>query len=174
MQTSVTFKNLDPSEHLKAYAQDKLKRLDKYLHNPAVAGVVLTVEKHRHIAEVNIQADRLNINGREETTDMYSAIDMVLDKLEIQVKKGKQKERERRGESAKAMLAEAAMAVEEDLAAKVEVIPIEYKPMDVEEALMQLNLSQDNFLVFTNALTDRVNVIYRRNNGDYGLIQPNN
>ena len=174
MQTSVTFKNLDPSEHLKAYVQDKLKRLDKYLHNPAVAGVVLTVEKHRHIAEVNIQADRLNINGREETTDMYSAIDMVLDKLEIQVKKGKQKERERRGESPKAMLAEAAMAVEEDLSAKVEVIPIEYKPMDVEEALMQLNLSQDSFLVFTNARTDRVNVIYRRNNGDYGLIQPNN
>ena len=174
MQTSVTFKNLDPSEHLKAYAQDKLKRLDKYLYNPAAANVVLMVEKHRHIAEVNIAGDRLNINGREETTDMYSAIDMVLDKIEAQVKKGKQKVRERRGESPKAILAEAAMAVENDSTGRVQVMPIEYKPMDVEEAVMQMNLSNDSFLVFTNALTDRVNVLYRRKNGDYGLIQPNN
>jgi putative sigma-54 modulation protein len=173
MQTSVTFKNLDPSEHLKAYAQDKLKRLDKYFHNPATAAVVLTVEKHRHIAEANIQADRLTINGREETTDMYSAIDMVLDKIEAQVRKGKQKERERRGESPKTMLAEAALAVESDTLPRVRVMPIDYKPMDVEEALEQLDLSEENFLVFTNAQTDRVNVLYRRSNGDYGLIQPN-
>ena len=173
MQTSVTFKSLDPSEHLKAYVQDKLKRLDKYFHNPSVAGVVLTVEKHRHIAEVNIQADRLNINGREETTDMYSAIDMVLDKIEAQVRKGKQKERERRGESPKTMLAEAAMAIESDGPPRVRAIPIDYKPMDVEEAVMQLDLSDESFLVFTNAQTDRVNVLYRRNNGDYGLIHPN-
>jgi putative sigma-54 modulation protein len=56
---------------------------------------------------------------------------------------------------------------------RVEVMSIEYKPMDVEEAVMQLNLSKDAFLVFTNAHTDRVNVLYRRRNGDFGLIQPN-
>ncbi len=110
MQTSVTFKNLDSSEHLKAYVRDKLTRLDKYLHNPAEANVVLSVEKHRHIAEVNILGDRLSINGTEETTDMYSAIDMVMDKIEAQIKKGKQKVRERRGESPKEMLADAALA----------------------------------------------------------------
>jgi putative sigma-54 modulation protein len=172
MQTSVTFKNLDPSEHLKAYVREKLTRLDKYLHNPAEANVVLSVEKHRHIAEVNILGDRLSVNGTEETTDMYSAIDMVVDKIEAQIKKGKQKERERRGESPKAMLADAAMAVESDATGRVEVMSIDYKPMDVEEAVMQLNLSDDAFLVFTNARTDRVNVLYRRRNGDYGLIEP--
>ncbi len=174
MQTSVTFKNLEPSEHLKAYIQDKLTRLDKYLHNPAEANVVLSVEKHRHIAEVNILGDRLSINGAEETTDMYSAIDMVLDKMEAQIKKGKQKVRERRGESPKTMLADAAMAIDTEGAGRVEVMSIDYKPMDVEEAVMQLNLSDDTFLVFTNARTDRVNVLYRRRNGDYGLIQPSN
>jgi putative sigma-54 modulation protein len=175
MQTSVTFKNLNPSEHLKAYIQDKLTRLDKYLHNPAEANVVLSVEKHRHIAEVNILGDRLSINGTEETTDMYSAIDMVLDKMEAQIKKGKQKVRERRGESPKTMLADAAMAAEADAAAgRVEIMSIDYKPMDVEEAVMQMNLSDDAFLVFTNARTDRVNVLYRRRNGDFGLIQPSN
>ena len=96
MQTYVTFKNLDPSEHLKAYVSDKLDRFDKFLDNPAEANVVLAVEKFRHIAEINISGDRLNINGREETEDMYSAIDMVLDKLGQQIKKHKQKIRERR------------------------------------------------------------------------------
>ena len=174
MQTSVTFKNLDASEHLKAYVQEKLERFDRFLNNPAAASVVLSVEKHRHIAEINIEGDRLSINGKEETTDMYSAIDMVLDKLEAQLKKGKQKVRERRGGIPKAMLAEAAMAVEDEGVGRVRLRPIEYKPMDVEEAVEQLNLSDDAFLVFTNARTERVNVLYRRKDGDYGLIHPAN
>ena len=84
MQTSVTFKNVDSSEDLKSYVMDKLNRLDKYLYNPAEANVVLLVEKFRHIAEIKITGDRLNVNGKEETGDLYSAIDMVLDKLEKQ------------------------------------------------------------------------------------------
>ncbi|MBU1399331.1 MAG: ribosome-associated translation inhibitor RaiA, partial [Proteobacteria bacterium] len=91
MQTSVTFKNLDPSDNLKSYVGDKLDKLDKFLDNPAEATVVLSIEKFRHIAEVNITGDRLNIFGKEETSDMYAAIDMVLDKLEKQIKKSKQK-----------------------------------------------------------------------------------
>ncbi|MGD9193927.1 MAG: ribosome-associated translation inhibitor RaiA, partial [Desulfobacterales bacterium] len=94
MQTSVTFKNLDPSENLKSYVSDKLDRFDKFLDNPAEANVVLSVEKFRHIAEINIGGDRLTIIGKEETDDMYSAIDMVLDKLEKQIKKNKQKIRD--------------------------------------------------------------------------------
>ena len=96
MQTSVTFKNLDPTDTLKSYVRDKLDRFDRLLDNPAEANVVLLVEKFRHIAEININGDRLTINGKEETNDMYSAIDMVLDKLEKQIKKNKQKIRERR------------------------------------------------------------------------------
>ena len=106
MQTTVTFKNIDPSDNLKAYVSDKLDRFDKFLDNPAEASVVLSVEKFRHIAEIKITGDRLNINGKEETNDMYSAIDMVLDKLEKQIKKNKQKTRERRG-GAKARVVDA-------------------------------------------------------------------
>lgn len=175
MQTSVTFKNLDPSDHLKSYAGEKLDRLDKFLDNPAEANVVLTVEKFRHIAEIIILGDRLNLIGKEETNDMYSAIDMALDKLEKQIKKNKQKIRERRSgskTSAKEMLAEAIAVSKEDLAVQVKIKHIEYKPMDIEEAVLQMNLVKDNFLVFTNARTNQVNVLYRRNDGDYGLIQP--
>ena len=175
MQTSVTFKNLDSSDNLRSYVADKLDRFDKYLYNPAEANVVLSVEKFRHIAEINISGDRLNINGKEETENMYAAIDMVLDKLESQIKKNKEKTRERRAglkfrdktESA----AEVSLA-EEDLERQVKITTIEYKPMDVEEAVMQMDLVDDNFLVFTNARTDSINVLYRRKDGHFGLIQP--
>lgn len=174
MQTSVTFKNLDPSDHLKAYVSEKLDRFDRLLDNPAEANVVLSVEKFRHIAEINIVGDRLNIIGREEINDMYSAIDMVLDKLEKQIKKNKQKSRDRRTETnIKEISERAAMAtVEEDLTPRIHVQPIEYKPMDVEEAVMQMELVSDSFLVFTDAKTEKVNVLYRRRDGHFGLIQP--
>ena len=175
MQTSVTFKNLDPSENLKSYVGGKLDRFDKYLDNPAEASVVLSVEKFRHIAEVNISGDRLRINGKEETNDMYSAIDMVLDKLEKQIKKSKQKIRDRRGGAKVADAVSEDVTFPDDETTKQLIVKnIDYKPMDAEEAMMQMELVKNNFLVFTNARTDRVNVLYRRKDGHYGLIQPSN
>ncbi len=178
MQTSVTFKNIDPSDHLRSFIQDKLDRFDKLLDNPAEANVVLSVEKFRHIAEVNLVGDRLNINGKEETNDMYSSIDMVIDKLESQIKKSKQKTRKGRADAKKTKGKSKGMAfdsmaypVDED-SPRVRIQNIEYKPMDIEEAVMQLDLVDDHFFVFTNAQTERVNVLYRRKDGDYGLIQP--
>jgi len=178
MQTSVTFKNIDPSEHLKSYISNKLDRFDKFLDNPAEANVVLSVEKFRHIAEVHITGDKLRINGKEETNDMYSAIDMVLDKLEKQIKKNKEKMR--RSSAKKARVTDvitddevfSSPAEDEAAERQLKVKTIEYKPMGVEEAVMQMDLSKDNFLVFTNAKTDRVNVLYQRRDGHYGLIQP--
>jgi len=175
MQTSVTFKNLDPSDHLKSYVGDKLDRFDKFLDNPAEANVVLAVEKFRHIAEINISGDRLSINGKEETVDMYSAIDMVLDKLEKQIKKNKEKIRERRSASKnrnRSMLDEVSNPPDEDIERQVKIRNIEYKPMDIEEAVLQMDLVEDNFLVFTNARSDQINVLYRRRDGHFGLIQP--
>jgi putative sigma-54 modulation protein len=175
MQTSVTFKNLDPSEHLKSYVSEKLDRFDNYLDNPAEASVVLSVQKFRHIAEVNIIGDRLKINGKEETNDMYSAIDMVLDKLESQIKKNKEKIRERRtGSKGRARVKReiSPELVQTRPQPRIKVENIEYKPMDVEEAVLQMDLVKDNFIVFTNAKTDKVNVLYRRKDGDHGLIQP--
>lgn len=175
MQTSVTFKNIDPSDHLKSYVGDKLDRFDRFLDNPAEANVVLAVEKFRHIAEINISGDRLNIIGKEETVDMYSAIDMVLDKLEKQIKKSKEKIRERRSASknrGRDMLDELGGASDDDMEREIKVKNIEYKPMDVEEAVLQMDLIEDNFLVFNNARSDRINVLYRRRDGHYGLIQP--
>jgi len=180
MQTSVTFINLDPSEALKSYAQEKLDRFDRYVDNPAKANVVLTVEKFRHIADINISADGFVVNGHEETSDMYSAIDMALDKIEKQIKKNKTRYKKRRSAAAKSKMSrydKADVIPADDMAEAsssriVRMKNIDYKPMDVEEAVLQMQLINDNFLVFTNAQTERVNVLYRLKDGNFGLIQP--
>lgn len=174
MQTSVTFKNIDPSDHLTQYVTHKLNRFDKLLDNPASANVMLAVEKFRHIAEININGDRLNIVGKEETEDMYSAIDLVLDKIDIQIKKQRDKFKRRKNQRKPDFDQypddDHAMAGN---APQIMMKSIEYKPMDVDEAAMQMELSDDVFMVFTNARTQHVNVLYRRSDGNFGLIQPN-
>ena len=172
MQTSVRFKNLESSDALKSYVSEKLNRMDKYFSGPTEASVVLSIEKFRHSAEINITGDRLTINGKEETEEMYAAIDMVLDKLEVQIKRSKQKSRDFRAKDKTAARAAESAADEEPDTPQIRIQHIEYKPMDVDEAVMQMDLIKNNFLVFTNARTEAVNVLYRQKDGNYGLIQP--
>ncbi len=181
MQKSVTFINLDSSEALKAYAFEKLDRFDRFLHNPAKANVVLTVEKFRHIAEINISADGFAINAHEETSDMYSAIDMALDKIDKQIKKNKTKFRKQRSTAARSKALshdERVGGLSEDFEPDggepklTRIKSVDYKPMDVEEAVLQMRLIKNNFLVFADAQTEQINVLYRLRDGNFGLIQP--
>lgn len=180
MQTSVTFINLEPSETLKAYAREKLDRFDKYVDNPAKGNVVLTVEKFRHIADINISADGFVVNGHEETGDMYSAIDMALDKIEKQIIKNKKKYKKRRSAAAKSKMSlyeevgtSSTPDVDSETPSRIATIQnIDFKPMDIEEAVLQMDLIKDAFLVFTNSKSEAVNVLYRLKDGNYGLIQP--
>ena len=180
MQTSITFKNLDSSDALKSYVQKKMDRFDKLLDSPAEANVVLSVEKIRHIAEINLVSDKLNIQAKEETENMYSSIDMIADKLKKQIKKSKQKIRERRPAPKGGIKESAAMQesqskadaddAEDDNGIIIEAIP--NKPMDISEAVMQIDVEKEDFFVFTHAKTNCVNVLYKRKDGNWGLIQP--
>ncbi len=89
MQVSVTFKNINSSDALKAYVQKKLNRFDKLLDNPAEANVVFSVEKIRHITEINLTSDKLNIYATESSESMYSSIDIVVDKIKQQINKNR-------------------------------------------------------------------------------------
>ncbi len=91
MHIDITFKNIDPSDALKDYAKKRLTKIGKFIDRPAEAHVILSVEKIRHKAEVTLNADGVIINAIEITEDMYSAIDIVMEKLERQVKKHKEK-----------------------------------------------------------------------------------
>lgn len=173
MDIMVTFRRMEPVESLRVYAQEKVSKLKKYLDTPIEAHVVLEVEKFRHIADVTVNIDGTKIKGVEETGDMYSAIDQVMDKIEIQVKRHRSKIRERRPEAPRGDAAEepVARAAEEPA---IVVEKLASKPMDPEEAAMQLNMSQQDFLVFRNARSKEMNVLYKRRDGNLGLIEPSN
>jgi len=96
MQISVTFKNLESSDYLKTYVQEKLDRMDKLLERPGNADVVLRVEHPRRIVEVNLTSDRISIHAREENEDMHAAIDLVTDKVKKQLTKSREKLQDRR------------------------------------------------------------------------------
>ena len=180
MQVSVTFRKIDASDTLRNYAQEKLYRIKKYVEDPIEAHVVLSVEKFRHIAEVSINANGLRLNGQEETGDMYSAIDMVVDKVEAQIKRYRHRLKKRKSDGGpKPLLMRmnvlASESFEEDQEPQIiKTKQINAKPMDIDEAVMQMELANSEFLVFTNAKTQNINVIYRRRDGNYGLIEPEN
>jgi len=168
---------MKPTESLRTYAEEKVSKIKKYLDFPLEAHVVLSVEKFRHIADVTLGVDGTWIKGIEETDDMYSAIDQVMDKLEKQVKKYRSKIRNRRTENRKGEDTLRMEETEEDVAFGLEGPSIEMekmiaKPMDPEEAAMQLSTSQQDFLVFRNSRSEEINVIYKRKDGNLGLIEP--
>src|ERR1043166_8609563 len=99
MLITVTFRHVDPTPPLKAYAEEKLQRVRKYLHRPVDAHVILSVSKERHVAEITLKADHVTMFAQEETHDLYSAIDLALDKLEHQAQKLKAKRRDHKGPS---------------------------------------------------------------------------
>lgn len=175
MDINVTFRHTEPIESLKTYAEEKIAKLDKYLDGPAEAHIVLTVEKFRHQADVTLGVNGTRIKAFEETGDMYSAIDQVMDKVEKQLKRHLSKMRERRTDTssgerlASETEVEAETALEEPI---IEVEKLEAKPMDPEEAAMQLGFSKQEFLVFRNAKSNEINVLYRRKDGNLGLIEP--
>lgn len=177
MQINVTFRQIEPSEALKYYAEEKISRIKKYLEEPIEAHVVLKVEKFRHIAEVSILANGMRINAKEETEDMYSTIDLVADTIEGQVRKGKDKSRRRKPVTAGKDFSGIAAATEPETVedeGESRIIRAEQvyaKPMDIDEAVMQLNISNGEFMVFTNRLTNRINVLYHRRDGHFGLIE---
>jgi len=177
MQIEVTFKQMEQSEPLREYVSEKLERVLKPLIEPVTAQAVLQVEKYRHIAKVTVHANGIVIKGKEETNDMYSSVDLVLDKLDRQVKRFKEKI-VRHGDREAVREFRASHSVLPELSSEsigVEVIrhkEIILKPITVEEAIMQMELMNKNFLLFNNSNTNQLNVIYIRDDGHFGLIEP--
>jgi putative sigma-54 modulation protein len=177
MDIMVTFRHTEPIESLKTYAEEKVSKIKKYLDSPMEARIVLTVEKFRHQADVTLSLDGTVIKAVEETEDMYSAIDQVIDKLEKQVKRRLSKIRNHRPENLKSEQRSVILEADEATASGQDEIVIESekmiaKPMDAEEAAMQLHLTRQEFLVFRNAKSREINVIYKRSDGNLGLIEP--
>ncbi len=174
MKVQVRGRNIEVTDALKDYVTKRLGKLDKYMENLGDAQVALTVVRGFHRVEVTIPIDGMILRGEESTGDMYASIDLVVDKLEKQIEKYKgklQKRGNRLIEGQKAM-AQAKTEDEENGPKLVRTKRFTIKPMPVEEAILQMNLLGHNFFVFSNADTEQVNVVYKRKDGNYGLIEP--
>ncbi len=164
-------RHMDTTDALKAYAVEKVKKLEKYLPESADASITLAVEKFRHKAEVQIKVNGLIIQASEETEEMYNSIDNVTDKIGRQVRKYKEKLKGHKGKGEGREI----HAGEEESERIPEIIKtkrFDMKPMTEEEAVMQMELLDKDFFVFSNFSTGAINVIYRRRDGNIGLIEP--
>ncbi|NOX33924.1 MAG: ribosome-associated translation inhibitor RaiA [Deltaproteobacteria bacterium] len=178
MQTTVTFKKIDTSSSLKSYVQKKLDKFDKMLDSPAEAHIVLSVEKIRHIAEITLTCDRLRIHAKEYSESMYSSIDTLMDKVKSQINKNKEKIKRHMSGNKQSIKNESKQSgypeglLDNSATEQIIIETIDNKPMDIEDAAIELNSGRQSFFVFNNARTQQLNVLYKHNNGKLGLIQP--
>ncbi len=179
MQVTMTFRHMEQSDALKAYAEEKLERVTKYIDSPINVQVYFSVEKKiRHIVEIVINSKGISTKASEATHDMYAAIDAVIDKIERQLVRYKEKIKahkpngDEHGRQLSKRIFEADSIEASTDSVVIKTTTETAKPMSVEEAVMQMDLLHKDFIVFTDADSSEINVLYRRKDGNYGLIEP--
>ncbi|MBS4535769.1 ribosome-associated translation inhibitor RaiA [Clostridium sp. D2Q-14] len=174
MDIIISGKNMQVTEGLRETVNRKLDKLDKFFQKGARVKVTMTVEKNRQIIEVSVPFSSAIIRAEEETEDMYTSIDKVVDLLERQIRKHKTK-LERRKNNGRTIRFENIPEYKEDEDDEPKIVKTKkfaMKPMDDEEAILQMELLGHNFFVYKHADTNETNVIYKRKDGNYGLIEP--
>jgi putative sigma-54 modulation protein len=184
MQVTITTRHIDDpnkAENLRKYVSKKIKRLERYIksqRNPSEVRLVLTIEKFRNIAEVIINSGRFKATSSVETEDMYTAIDRAVDGIIKQLRKQTDKKIKTKRRSVRSKedipqieLEPSPLINKEDIE-NITVEKVPPKPMSVEEAVLQLRVSDADFLTFHNSETGKVNVLYKRKGNKIGLITP--
>ena len=181
MSLDITGRHIEVTEPLRKFATDRFERLRGIVDEVLETHFILTVEKHqRHIAEVNIKTRHDFYHSEEVSTDMYTSIAAVLDKVEKQIlkDKGRATARKRRNNNhgTGVVTATTVVEVEEALGEKLPRIirsnEVAAKPMSVDDAAVEIGDSTSEFLVFRNSQTERLNVVYKRKDGNIGWIEP--
>ncbi len=172
MNIQITGKNIPVTDSLRETVQKKLKKLDRYFEPDTEVTVVLSIERARQIVEVTIPLSGVILRGEESTDDMYSSVEGAVRKLEKQIHHHRTRlERRLRGDAFHDL-----SGVPEDGDEPVQKVVrtkrFAVKPLDVDEAALQMQLLGHDFFVFMNADSGEVNVIYKRKDGNFGLIEP--
>lgn len=173
MRYTITGRNIDVTPGLKAAIEEKIGKLDRYFNPDTEVIVTLSVQKDKQKIEVTIPVKGSMIRAEESSSDMYVSIDLVEEVIERQMKKYKKKliDKKQAAQSFSSLfMSEEAESDEEIKIVKTKRFAM--KPMDAEEACFQMELLRHDFYVFLNSDTEEVNVVYRRKNGTYGLIEP--
>lgn len=174
MKLNIRGDKLEITDAIRDYVEDKLGRLDKYFKDSDInANVLLKVKGNRQIIEVTVPTDKYILRSEEEHNDLYAAIDLVVDKLEGQIRKNKTKLKKQNIDNKyKDFNFDYELDEEEennDVIVKHK--EIEMKPMDSEEAILEMELLGHSFFVYKDVDTGNVNVLYKRKDGNYGLIE---
>jgi putative sigma-54 modulation protein len=169
MQVSVTFRQLEPSEALKTYVTDRLKKFKRYLEGPLEAHVVLGLEKFRHQADIS---NGHMIKGREENADMYAAIDLVMDKLDMQLRKHRGKLREVKADRTTRTAAATVETEETRTRTPIRRVKVEVPPLELSDAVELIQTKGNAILVFTDVNSGALSILYRRTDGGLGLAEP--
>ena len=169
METTISFRHIDHDEAIKQYVEEKMARLQKYVETPLDVHVVLSLErKYLHRVDVVFTINGVVINAHETMDDMRAAVDKILDKLERRLIRYRSKLKKYRENKQK----QGGTVPEQPGLSNIIVSKrIHAKPMDVEEAAMQLSASGDHFMIFRERESDNVCVIYKKKNGNFGLIE---
>ena len=178
MTVDITGRHIEITEPLRKFTTDRLEKQRGIIDEVMEALFILTVEKHqRHIAEVNIKTRHDFHHGAEVSTDMYTSIAAVLDKIEKQIlrSKGRNMARKRRnngGGIVAGTTGEAEAEIGEQIPRIIRTHQVAAKPLSVDDAAIEVDESKAGFLVFRNAETQRLNVVYKRKDGNIGWIEP--
>ncbi len=173
MQITVIGRHMDVTDALKQYAVDKFGKLDKYLpKNIQVTVTLSVVKKVHHIAEAMLKTDGLLVQAHEETEEMYSSIDLLTEKLEKRIRKYKEKLVDHKQHNRTEPEPVVSAHPDDRIPQIIKTKRFDLKPMHAEEAVMQMELLDKEFYVFSNAASGHITVIYRRKDGNVGLIEP--
>lgn len=173
MRVTVIGKNINVTPALKEIIERKISKLDRYFNPDVEARATLSVQRNRQILEVTIPFNGVILRCEEATDDMYKSIDLVENKLERQIRKQRTKLSRRNNSSLKfTNIEEVAVEDEERTGEIVKTKRFNIKPMTEEEAILQMELVEHDFFVFKDADTNNINVIYKRKDGNYGILEP--
>ena len=175
MKFNIHGKKLDVTESIKNYIEEKIGRLDKYFENPSniTATVLIKLRGNEQVVEVTINANKYVLRAEESHKDLYASIDKVSDKIERQIRKNKTRMSKRvNKDTVRDFVLDFEVPEEEENNNKiVKRKVIENKPMDEEEAILQMELVGHEFFAFKNVDTGDVNIVYKRKDGDYGIME---
>lgn len=174
MKVEVSGIHIPIQDEVDKHIRKKLEKLTKYLDRIVSAKVILKMERERYITEINVLANRAMIHGEGTSEDVYVSIEKAVDKVDRQARKLKErlKSHKRRSKAAQEKMSPEVSSLPEVRSGVVHITRQIAKPMNLDEAAMQLDLSREKFLVFLNAATGQINVIYKMSSGGCGLIEP--
>ena len=176
MKCKIRGEKIKVTSAIQDYIENKLSRLDKYFKSADVdASVLIRVKGKEQAIEVTIPYDKYTLRSEERRDDLYAAIDLVIDKLEGQIRKNKTKLKKQIKKSEEFFNFDFELANEDDQENNiVKRKSFEMKPMSEEEAILELELLGHDFYIFKDAKTNDINVLYKRKDGNYGIIETNN